>query len=290
MSRLVFTESQTRKKHQQLGYLCDEPINPPFKYKLWIQSWWTKQTWNRMTNSNILIQNYEWKATLVYCLNDAEIMMKHKTCKFEENILILEATLHYITHCHQRVILSLPLQQYISYNIDISCLPGSNGDLPPQRRLRTPMPNLERKNWTKCLPHGNFLGFTKGRFETEPRRDDSRVFCLKQTSLWRSDYLRIFPSQNTTVSNTIRLLCLHLFGGFVHKLWDLDFVQGETNVSCRLLHITITFSHLRLARCQCASYSQGCEKKDDDLEKSIGKRFETWCLVPSINYPRGLEP
>ena len=71
------------------------------------------------------------------------------------------------------------------------------------------------------------------------------------------------------------LTCL---GGFVHKLWDLDFVPGEKNVSCRLLHITITFSHLRLARCQCASYSQGCEKKDDDLEKSIGKSFEK--MVP----------
>lgn len=117
----------TNEKETSTTGIFVRRTNPPFKYKLWIQSWWTKQTWNRMTNSNIPIQNYEWKATLVYCLNDAEIMMKHKTCKFEEHILILEATMHYITHWYQRVIPSLPLQQYIS------CLPGSNGDLPPQR-------------------------------------------------------------------------------------------------------------------------------------------------------------
>lgn len=118
---LIFWFSLSHKRERNFkNYICaNEPINPPFKYELWIQSWWTKQTWNRMTNSNILIQNYEWKATLVYCLNDTEIMLTHKTCKSEEHILILEATLHYITHCHQRVIPSLPLQQYIS------CLPSS---------------------------------------------------------------------------------------------------------------------------------------------------------------------
>ena len=47
-----------------------------------------------------------------------------------------KSTLHYITHCHQRVIPSLPLQQYIS------CLPGSIFWPTNQRRFAP-----QRRTW-----------------------------------------------------------------------------------------------------------------------------------------------
>lgn len=148
------------------------------------------------------------------------MMLKHKTCKFEENILILEGTLHYITHCHPRIIPSLPLQHYIS-TILISL--AATKRLGPPTEPTTPffpMPNLDKKNWTKCLPQGNFLGLFWATW----------LHQKVTTPQYRGDHTAI--------------RCLHKRLWFVaHKVtmrpW---FCSGKIKESCRLLqYITIAF-------------------------------------------------